>query len=158
MKNLLLQEKISTTQSHWKRVSQKISHSLRKHDVLEQAVKVEPSRGTESLNASQLFGRSQTPSCSDWGWLWSQNRLQSQQGKDSDKWHQERVDNCQGNPSELDSNIVRSSRDIDFMTDKWINKLKVGPSNKSTNTKHVFGNGPPTSGRIGWLWDFCTYL
>ena len=133
MKDLLQQEGVTETRSHWKTVTQKTSHSWRQLA----SVKMHWNTRTEqSKECSAIFGEVRTHlAVTEGDYVEPKTVYEAKQGDDWDQWHRAMKDEVKALQDNETWNLVRPPTDRDLIPGKWVYKVKFGPSGQVDNNK-----------------------
>ena len=131
MKNLLQQEGVSETQSHWKTVKRRTSHrqlaSLKRH--WSKRTGQSPDEEDEQGMFRNFFGEVRTHlAVTEGDYVEPKTVYEAKQGDDLDQWHRAMKDEVKALQDNETWNLMRPPTDKDVIPGKWVYKMKLGPS------------------------------
>ena len=107
-------------------------------EALEQADRAERRLGTRARNVPQFFGEVRTHlAVTEGNYVEHKTVYEAKQADVWDQWYQAMNDEVKALQDNETWDLVRPPTDRDVITGKWVYKKKLGPSVKSTNTKHA---------------------
>ena len=108
-------------------------------EALEQADRAESRRGTRARNVPQLFREVRTQlAVTEGDYLEPKTVYEAKQGDDWDQWHRAMKDDVKALQDNETWNLVRPPTDRDVIPDKWVYKVKLGPSGQVDKYKARF--------------------
>ena len=130
MKNLLQQEGVSETvsleDSETEEFSQTVDFS---EEALEQADRAEPRRGTRARNVKQFFGEVRTHlAVTEGNYVEPKTVYETKQTDEWDQWYRAMNDEVKALQENETCDLERPPTDRDVIPDKWVYKMKLGPS------------------------------
>ena len=165
MKDLLQQQEVEETQSHWKTVIQ-TSHSKRQLASMKMHWRTRTEQSPEEGHKQGMFRNflEKLGPILMWGWLcgWlcgNKNSLRSQA-----RWRLGPVvlgneGRGQGTPRQRDLGPSETTNRQGRHTGQMGLQIEIGTQWSSRQIQSTLcGEGLQTSGRTGLLWDFCAYL
>ena len=98
-------------------------------EVLEQADRAEPRRGTRARNVQQFFGEVRTNLVvSEVDYVEPKTVYEAKQSDNWDQWHRAMKDEVKALQDNETRNLVRPPTDRDVIPGRWVYRAKLGPS------------------------------